>query len=544
MKIFTTRLFVVALILIVLPFSCKDLTGTEALYPYVPTNVDANAGTWLPIVLSANNQIAVPAPAAPNSAAYLAELASLKDIQSKLTSDQKKTIEYWSVGGVLRWNQIFRKLVAQYNLPPVPNPDGSYPLPDAENPFSNPQFPFSNPPYAARAYSYVSVAIYDALKAAWYYKDLYKTTRPDSPYEVDNGVQALMPKIDLPPYPSEDATMSGAAAEMLKVLFPASVEEITKLAADQRNAALWSGRATDSDISAGLALGKAVTTVLTANSTGVFTIPGASGASTTTLSVNISVRGRFRTDKMGQAIGTPTDWKTLKDNAIAKGEIPWISLDVPARPPMLPKFGEVLAWNLSPAQIVSERPVPPPSTLSTQMKEELAEVKRYASGVTREQMAIVHKWADGAGTYTPPGHWNDIAEEYIRDAKFSEVRAARAFALLNMALHDAGVACWNTKYFYFNPRPSQLDPSIKTSTGIPNFPAYVSGHSTFSASAATVLSYLFPQGATGFNTMADEASNSRLFGAIHYRSDCKEGLSLGKRVGTYTVNFAQTDGAN
>ena len=72
----------------------------------------------------------------------------------------------------------------------------------------------------------------------------------------------------------------------------------------------------------------------------------------------------------------------------------------------------------------------------------------------------------------------------------------------------------------------------------------VSGHSTFSASAAAVLSYLFPQGTTGFNSMADEASNSRLYGAIHYRSDCKEGLSLGKRVGGYTVNYAMTDGAN
>ena len=549
MKIFTTRLTAIAFLLIAFPFSCKDITGNETLYPYVPTNVDANAGGWNPILVTADpiyqNDAAgyfilpnLPAP----SVNYQSEVAALKDIQSKLTADQKRTIEYWSVGGVLRWNQIFRKLVAQYNLPPVPNSDGSYPTPDAENPFNNPQFPFSNPPYAARAYSYVSVAIYDALKAAWYYKDLYKTTRPDSPYEVDNGVQALMPKIDLPPYPSEDATMSGAAAEILKVLFPASVEEITKLAADQRNAAWWAGRATVSDISAGLALGKAVATVITSSSTGVFNFPIT--GSPNSLDITLAKKGRFRTDGMGAAIGTQAQWKAFEEDAKAKNEIPWISLDAPARPPMLPFFGNVKAWNLTPTQIVSERPLPPPSTSSAQMKEELAEVKRYALGVTRGQMAIVHNWADGAGTYTPPGHWNDIAEEYIRDAKFSEVRAARAFALLNMAIHDAGVACWNTKYFYFNPRPTQLDPTIKTSTGIPNFPAYVSGHSTFSASAAAVLSYLFPQSASDFNAMADEASNSRLYGAIHYRSDCKEGLSLGKRVGGYTVNFANNDKAN
>jgi membrane-associated phospholipid phosphatase len=77
----------------------------------------------------------------------------------------------------------------------------------------------------------------------------------------------------------------------------------------------------------------------------------------------------------------------------------------------------------------------------------------------------------------------------------SEVRAARAFALLNMAMHDAAVACWRVKYKHFNPRPSQLDPSIRTSIGLPNFPAYPSGHSTFSAAAAGVLGYLFPSAA-------------------------------------------------
>ena len=159
-------------------------------------------------------------------------------------------------------------------------------------------------------------------------------------------------------------------------------------------------------------------------------------------------------------------------------------------------------------------------------------------------MKIVHKWADGAGTYTPPGHWNEIAAEYIAEARYSEVRAARAFALLNMAMHDAAVGCWDTKMYYFNPRPSQMDPSIKTATGVPNFPAYTSGHSTFSGAAATVLSYLFPAHETYFNEQAKEASDSRLFGGIHYRSDVEKGLAHGKVIGGYTVAFAETDGAD
>ena len=174
----------------------------------------------------------------------------------------------------------------------------------------------------------------------------------------------------------------------------------------------------------------------------------------------------------------------------------------------------------------------------------MAEVKQTVDNLTREQLAIAHKWNDGAGTYAPPGHWNDIATEYLRDARFSEVRAARALALVNMAMHDAAVACWDAKFQYFNPRPSQLDPSIKTSIGLPNFPAYTSGHSTFSAAAAVVLSYLFPSGASSFDAMKDEAGISRLYGAIHYRADIDVGKAHGRRVGGYTVAFARQDGAD
>lgn len=528
--------------LMVLPFACKDIDGNEKLAPLQPVSQDANAGTWSPVVLTDYAaQIPLAAPAAVSSQTYLDELAAVKNAQGKLTSAQRNTIAYWSVGGVLRWNQIMRKLVAQHNLAPAPDANGGYPIPDSENPFADPQFPFANPPYAARAHSYVSVAQYDALKTAWHYKYLYN--RP-APYTVDASIQSLVPRTDLPAYPSEDAVLSGVTAEMLKLLFRTEVEEITRLAADQRNAALWSGKATDSDVAAGFALGKAVATIITANSTGTFTIPASSGTSTTTLSINIASRGRFRTDGMGSAVGTPQLWKSLEDNAIAKGEIPWRSLEAPARPPMLPNFGKVRAWNMTTAQIAAERPMPPPSTSSEAMQAQLNEVRGYANNASREQLAIVHKWADGGGTYTPPGHWNDIAAELIANARWSEVRMARAFALLNMAMHDAGVGCWETKYFYFNPRPSQLDRSIKVKTGLPNFPSFTSGHSTFSAAAASVLSYLFPGNSQRFNDFAKEASLSRLYGALHYRSDCEMGLAHGGRIGLYTITFAQADGAN
>ena len=458
MKSFKTYIALSTLAILSVVVGCnKDVDSmSEGLTPLNPANIDANAGSWKLIVLTNPGQIALAPPAAVTSPAYLSEIASIKDIQSKLTDGQKKIIEYWGAGGILRWNQILRELVARYNLPPAPRGDDSYVFPDAENPFSDPAFPFANPPYAARAYSYVSVAQFEAMKATWYYKYLPTHTRP-APYTVDTGVQALVPKTDLPAYPSEDAVLSGVTAEILKALFPEGVEEITRKAGDQRNAALWSGKASASDISAGLAFGKSLAALFTA---------------------------RAANDGTKSAIGSKAQWQALNDSAFAHWTrlgiaatdvVNWVSLDVPPRPPMLPFFGTkiptapalgVTGWVMTTADFIKERPGAPPMATSDEMKAQVAEVKDYSRNLTRERLSIVHKWADGAGTYTPAGHWNDIAEEYIRDAHFSEVRAARAFALLNMAMHNAGIGCWEAKYYYFNPRPTQMDPSIKTGTGI------------------------------------------------------------------------------
>jgi hypothetical protein len=89
-----------------------------------------------------------------------------------------------------------------------------------------------------------------------------------------------------------------------------------------------------------------------------------------------------------------------------------------------------------------------------------------------------------------------------------------------------------------------MDPNIKTIIGLPNFPSYTSGHSTYSAAAALVLSYLFPSAASQFDTMKDEAGISRMYGGIHYRADIETGKDHGKRIGAYTVNFARQDGAD
>lgn len=502
-------------VVIILPLSCsKDITGrTDHLPPLQPAKTDIDGGTWKTVLLTSPAEFPVPAPAATNTPDYIAQLNEIKTWQADLTNDEKALVKYWSAGAILRWNEILRELVAKHNLPPYQNEDGSYPVPNANNPLAYPQFPFANPPYAARAYAYVSAAQYDALVAAWHYKKLYN--RP-APYKTDVTLKVLVPATDLPSYPSEDAVVAGAAVEMMKLLFPGDQDYIQQKAEEHKRARIIAGANVRSDIEAGEALGKAVAQKFVA---------------------------RARSDRAGVAGGNQAQWSQLEADCMARGEIPWYSLEVPKRPPMLSLFGKVKPFLFDSLTCIALRPGPPPPTGSPRMKEETAEIYEYVKNPTRERLRIVHYWADGVGTYTPPGHWDAIAAEDFIQKNYSELRWARNMALLNMALMDAAIVCWETKYYYFNPRPSQMDPRIKTLTGIPNFPAYISGHSTFSGAAAAILSHIIPEKAAHYNAMASEASLSRMYGGIHYRADCEAGLQVGKNVGNYAVERAKTDGA-
>ncbi|RDI56635.1 phosphatase PAP2 family protein [Flavobacterium glaciei] len=496
-------------------YSCSDeLNERNELFPQLnPTNTDELAGTWKTFLLTTPDEFSLDAPIPTNAAAFTREINEIKSYQASITPEQKKIIKYWSAGGVLRWNEIMRTLVARHNRPPYQNEDGTYPTPSPANPFANPEFPFSNPPYAARAYAYVSAAQYDAMIATWHYKKLYNRA---APFTVDATLPVLIPKSGLPSYPSEDAVLAGVTVELLKLLFPTEIAYIQEKAEEQKLYRIISGANVRSDVDAGIILGRKIA--------GKFIARAAS-------------------DGTGAAIGNQALWTQLETQTAATGETPWISLDVPARPPMLPLFGKVKSFLMTPEMVVASRPVPPPSTKSQQFAKELAEVKSYGKNATKKNMQIVTFWADGVGTYTPPGHWNAIASESFVALNYSEVRWARNMALLNIALMDAAISCWDAKYTYFNPRPSQVDPSIKTLTGTPNFPSYVSGHSTFSGAASVVLSHLVPEKAKSFIAMAKEASDSRMFGCIHYRSDCEKGLELGEKVGGFAVARALIDGA-
>jgi hypothetical protein len=513
-KIFQILLFITIASSVFLSCS-KDVTGRTDNTPALsPAKTDIDAGIWKTVLLTAPNEVAVAAPPAANTPDFTAQINEIKSWQNKLTGEEKDMVKYWSAGGVLRWNEIMRELVSKYNLPPYQNPDGTYPAPNANNPLAYPYFPFANPPYAARAYAYVSAAQYDALVAAWHYKKLYNRA---APYVLDATVNALIPKSTLPSYPSEDAVIAGVMVEMMKLMFPGEQEFIQKKAEEHKRSRIIAGANVRSDIEAGEALGKAVAQKFVA---------------------------RARTDGAGTAGGNATIWAQYEADCIARNEAPWLSLETPKRPPMLMMFGKVKPMLFDAATVATLRPAAPPSTSSEQMKKEIAEVYSFTNNPTPDRLRIVQFWADGVATPTPPGHWNDIACNDFIGKNFSEVRWARNLALLNMAEFDAAIITWDTKFAYFNPRPSQLDPKIKTLTGLPNFPSYVSGHSTFSGAAATILSHIIPERKTDYEAMAQEAAMSRLYGGIHFRSDCEVGVTVGKKVGQYAVDRAKTDGAD
>jgi hypothetical protein len=513
-RIFSYLTIMLAAVSVIVAACNKDVEGrTDKASALQPSNIDIDAGVWKPVLLTGPTEFAVAAPSATTTPDYVAQINEIKSWQAKLTDEEKNIVAYWSAGAVFRWNEIMRELVAKYNLPPYQNPDGTYPLPSAANPLAYPYFPFANPPYAARAYAYFSAAQYDALIAAWHYKKLYNRA---APYKVDATVNALVPKSELPSYPSEDAVVAGVCVELMKLLFPGEQEFIQKKADEHKRSRIIAGANVRSDIEAGEALGKAVAQKFVT---------------------------RARGDRAGAAAGNGTIWAQYEADCVAKGEIPWKSMELPKRPPMLMMFGKVKAFLFDSLTAVSLRPAAPPSTSSEQMKKELAEVYSYTKDPKREHIAIVHFWADGIATSTPPGHWNDIAAADFIKKNFSEVRWARNMALLNMAEFDAAIVTWDTKMYYFNPRPSQLDSRIKTLTGLPNFPSYISGHSTFSGAAATILGHIIPERKAAYDAMANEAALSRLYGGIHYRADCEVGLTVGRNVGNYAVLRAQTDGA-
>jgi len=118
-----------------------------------------------------------------------------------------------------------------------------------------------------------------------------------------------------------------------------------------------------------------------------------------------------------------------------------------------------------------------------------------------------------------------------------------------MAMYDATVAAWDSKYFYRRPRPSELDAKVPgtakftTLLATPDSPSYPSEYSAVASAAAEVLATLYPGDAASFRAMAEEAGQSRVNAGLQYPSDHTAGADLGRRVAQAVIARALSDGS-
>ena len=206
------------------------------------------------------------------------------------------------------------------------------------------------------------------------------------------------------------------------------------------------------------------------------------------------------------------------------------------------------------------RPQGPPALNSPAYASDFEEVKRLGRAIgssrTPEQTVIAFFWTDNTIS-----HWNRIAVSIALQRRTRLSDNARLFALLNLAMADAGIAVWDAKFVSRFWRPfsaiplagtdgnaaTTADPNWKSLLSTPNHQEYPSGHGGLSGAAARVLAAIFgdrttfthrtdtapfaPRTHRRFSTAADEANNSRVYGGIHFRSAVTAGRIIGDSVG-------------
>jgi hypothetical protein len=235
----------------------------------------------------------------------------------------------------------------------------------------------------------------------------------------------------------------------------------------------------------------------------------------------------------------------------------WSATPPAFAPPLLPWWGENRPFVLKSGR---ECPAPPPPAYSEETTsvfyKDAQEVYRVSNQATQEQRQFALYWADDPGkTPTPAGHWAYIANDLLKVRKASLAMAAETQARLNMAMADAFVAGWATKYTINLLRPVTyvqvvIDSNwVPTLMATPPFPEYPSGHSVQSSAAATVLGKVFgaetsftdnthndrgwgPRTFKNFKAAADEAAISRMYAGIHFGFGIEGGKVQGQCVGT------------
>jgi hypothetical protein len=205
----------------------------------------------------------------------------------------------------------------------------------------------------------------------------------------------------------------------------------------------------------------------------------------------------------------------------------WSSRAQPPRPPLGPRLGEMRPFFLTTGG--DFRAPAPPAFGSPEFRAAVAEVRAISDRRTPEQLRIAQYWENLTGSFAA-GLWNDVARSAISSHGLTEPHSARVLVLMHMAAVDATIACHESKYMYWVPRPTQVDPDIRLAIGVPNHPSYPSNHACISGTNGLILDSQFPDQRGRFFAMGRQAGESRIYAGIHYRFDVDDGLAIARKV--------------
>lgn len=231
-----------------------------------------------------------------------------------------------------------------------------------------------------------------------------------------------------------------------------------------------------------------------------------------------------------------------------------------------PHWPKMLTMALDSSSQVQADPYPAYSiNPNSPYYKELQEVYDISKSRTDEQTDIALFWDDNPFVsqhkghvmfqdkkMTPPGHWMAITQKAAKLKYLDAVTSTKAYTYTAVGMYDAFISCWYVKYSTVRIRPQTaiqrlIEPTWVSFIQSPPFPEYTSGHSTVSSTAAEMLTHVFGDNMSftdsselefnlpvrsfkSFRDAALEASVSRVYGGIHYRSGCDNGNKQGKEL--------------
>ncbi|WP_291850880.1 phosphatase PAP2 family protein [Bradyrhizobium sp.] len=350
-------------------------------------------------------------------------------------------------------------------------------------------------PLAVRHLALLHAAMDDAVAAAQHHG---KPGAPRRTVDIDGVFKLAASEVASAPPASEYSAVAVTAAEVLGYLFPARAAHFAEKAEEAIRVRLLAGVELPQAAENGREIGRKVSALAIAR---------------------------------GKSDGSGAKWS----GSVPEGAGLWKGTN-----PIAPLAGTWQPWVLKTANEL--RPAAPPAIDSDQVKAALAELKGFARTPRTNHRANYWEVHGGARAHTL---WNEIARTRIMEHGYPSATGSRVLAALNIALLDAGIACWDAKYAFWYIRPSQLDSDLKALFAPPNHPSYPAAHGCFSTAAATVLARVFPQDRDRLLALGEEAAEARVWAGIHYRFDIDAGQEIGRKVGERTLErafMAQTTG--